>query len=353
MKIVQLGAKIGPGQGMGVGNAGDTAIGDAFSYLFKNEFPNATIKFMNCRKNFTIQDVDKINKNDLLFVSGGGLFLFDSYKNQASDWQWGISNKILSKINIPIIVYAVGYNKFRGQRDFNLLFNETIETLVNKSIFFSLRNTGSCNSIQKHISDSLHEKIQLNFCPTIQLRKKFNFNSSRSKSVGFLLAGDRLTNRHKNLKTFIEQTKTFVDYLKKQKIETILINHLNDDWISEHITFDRHVDLYEKPTEEIYRFYSTLDTVIPDRGHGQMIPLACGCKIITPVSHDKLSWFLRDMDLLDFAVDESDPQLGIKLIKKFEKISTIDWKQIHLKCMNIVDKNYDVNMKQIKSKLIF
>jgi polysaccharide pyruvyl transferase WcaK-like protein len=351
MNIIQIGAKVGPGEGIGVGNAGDTAIGDAFSYLFEKEFPNATIRFMNCRKNFTIDDVEEINKNDLLIVSGGGLFLFDTYKNQTSDWQWGISNELLSKINIPIIVYAVGYNKFRGQRNFNSLFNQTIETLIKKSIFFSLRNTGSCTSVEKHVSNFFHDKIKLNFCPTMQLRKKYNFNLPRSKSVGFVLAGDRLSNRHKNLEIFIEQIKIFVDYLKRKNIETVLINHLNDDWISKHILFDRHVDLYQKPSEEIYRFYSTMDVIIPDRGHGQMIPLACGCKIITPVSHNKLSWFLKDMDLLDFAVDESDSQLGRKLIEKFEKLSTINWQQIHLKCLDIVDKNYSVNMKQIKLKL--
>ena len=351
MNIIQIGAKVGPGEGIGAGNAGDTAIGDAFSYLFKKEFPHATVQFMNCRKNFTLDDVKEINKNDLVIVSGGGLFLFDTYKNQASDWQWGISNELLSKITIPIIVYAVGYNKFRGQRNFNSLFNQTIETLVTKSVFFSLRNTGSCTSVKKHVSDLLYEKIKLNFCPTMQLRKKYNFNLPRSKSVGFVLAGDRLSNRHQNLDIFIQQIKIFVNFLKSKKIETVLINHLNDDWISKHVSFDRYVDLYQKPSEEIYRFYSTIDIVIPDRGHGQMIPLACGCKIITPVSHDKLSWFLKDMNLIDFAVDESNPELGQKLIEKFEKLSTINWEQIHLKCMEIVDTNYATNMEIIKSRL--
>lgn len=351
MKIVQIGAKVGPGNGIGRGNAGDTAIGEAFSYLFKTEFPNSTILFMNCRKNFTIEDVNQINKNDILILSGGGLFLFDTYENQMSDWQWGISEELLSKIKIPIIVYAVGYNKFRGQRNFNYLFDKTIETLVKKSLFFSLRNSGSCKKITEHIPKNLHEKIQLNFCPTIHLRNKYHFNLRRSNSVGFLFAGDRLSNRHKDIDSFVSQIKIFLDYLKQNKIETILVNHLNDDWITKYLNFDRTVDLYQKSTEEIYRFYSSIDTVVADRGHGQMIPLACGCKIITPVSHDKLSWFLSDMGLEEFSVDESDPALGNKFVRIYEKLNEMNWEQIHSKCMKIVDENYANNLEIIKSKL--
>ena len=163
MKILQIGAKIGRGEGIGKGNAGDTAIGSAFKNLFHSEFPEAKITFMNCRKIFSKDDIKIINQHDVLIISGGGLFLFDSFANEQSDWQWGISKELLEDITIPIIVYAVGYNKFRGQRDFNSKFDETLKILVEKSIFFSLRNSGSCEAIKKHLPNNLHKKIHLNF----------------------------------------------------------------------------------------------------------------------------------------------------------------------------------------------
>jgi hypothetical protein len=100
MKIIQLGAKAGSNiiefgfnylfktigiafrlDHVGRGNAGDTAIGSSFRYLFRNEFPDCKVSFMNCRKIFTQKDIDHINKADVLFVSGGGLFLYDTYQS--------------------------------------------------------------------------------------------------------------------------------------------------------------------------------------------------------------------------------------------------------------------------------
>ena len=43
MNIVQIGAKVGEGDGIGKGNAGDTAIGTAFNNLFKKEFPDTPL----------------------------------------------------------------------------------------------------------------------------------------------------------------------------------------------------------------------------------------------------------------------------------------------------------------------
>ena len=99
MKIVQIGAKVGSGKGIGHGNAGDTAIGSAFNYLFEEEFPNHEITFMNCRKEFTKKDIEIINQHDFLIVSGGGLFLHDTFVNELSDWQWGINEKLIDKSN--------------------------------------------------------------------------------------------------------------------------------------------------------------------------------------------------------------------------------------------------------------
>ncbi len=351
LKIIQLGAKIGSEDGLGLGNAGDTAVSAACTNVYKKEFPRVEITYMNCRKIFQQNDIDEINTFDALFVSGGGLFLSDTFPNSVSDWQWGISSELLSKIKIPIVVYGIGYNKFPGQKEFTSVFNNTVSILVEKSVFFSMRNSGSCESIKKHIPKKLHSKITLNFCPTILFKKNFSQSKNRTKSVGFLLAGDRLSNRHKNLEKFVENISKFKNYLESRNIQTILINHQNDDWISNYIEFDETQDLYKKPVEEIYNFYSSIDTVIADRGHGQMIPLACGCKVLSPVSHQKLAWFLNDLELSYFHISENADDLGKSLIKKYEYSQTLDWDKIHDEKMEKIQLNYENNIKFIKSKL--
>lgn len=352
MKIIQLGAKIGPGKKAGKGNAGDTAIGSAFEYLFAKEFPSSKIEFMNCRKIFSTSDIDTINQADLLFLSGGGVFLYDTFPNNVSDWQWGISEELLEQIKIPIIVYAIGYNKFRNQRNFNGLFDKTVTKLVEKSIFFSMRNTGSCLSVQNHIPKNLSNKVKLNFCPTLMLNEKYKFQNSHStKNVGFVFGGDRLHLRHTDLNKFFEQINIFVNHLKQNGIKTILVNHLNDTWIKEYLTFDAEIDLFEKNTEYIYKKYSEIDTVVADRGHGQMIPLACGCKIMTPISHDKLSWFLKDMGLSHFGIEESDPMLGKKLIQRYNELSDLNWDLMHKQIMQKIKQTYQTNFQFIKNRL--
>lgn len=352
MKIIQIGAKVGLGEGIGRGNAGDTAIGAAFNHLFEKEFPASNVSFMNCRKIFTHEDIKSINDADVLFVSGGGLFLYDTFLNNVSDWQWGISTDLLEKIKIPIIVYALGYNKFRKQRNFNNLFNKTVNTLVKKSIFFSLRNSGSCKAIKKHIDKKFFDKIYLNFCPTMLLNEQFGFSSSfNNNSVAFVIGGDRINNRHENLEKFVYEIKSFVGYLNKKGIETTLINHQNDTWIQKYVNFDRLVDLFGKDSKQIYETYSKIDVVVADRGHGLMIPFSCGCKILSPVSHDKLQWFLNDMNLSEFGIVENDEKLATKLIEKFEKLSRLDWKEIHRERMNFVKDTNNTNINLIKEKL--
>lgn len=352
MKIVQIGAKVGNEEGIGLGNAGDSAIGFAFNYLFKNEFPNSKITFMNCRKKFSKNDIEIINKHDFLIVTGGGLFLHDTFENEISDWQWGISEELIDMIKIPIIVYAVGYNKFRNQREFNDNFKKTINKLVEKSIFFSLRNSGSCDAIRLHLQKENQDKIKLSFCPTILLNNKYRYYSSRkNKTVGFVFAGDRLEYRHEKIQEFVSEIKKFVEYLKTKGYKTILINHQNDLWISKMIGFDHVVDLFKKNPELIYQTYSKIDTVISDRGHAQMIPFCCGCKLLTPISHDKLKWFLQDMQIEQFGIEENSNELSIQLIKKFEELEIINWDIIYSQGMEKINKNFLENMKEIKNLL--
>lgn len=347
LHIIELAGKVVQENGVFRGNAGDTALSSAFQYLFKEEFPKNKITFMQCRKVFTENDVNEINNADLLVIAGGGLFLNDStnprtnevFENEVSDWMWGISKELLEKIKIPIIVYSVGYNRFRNQREFKESFTETVNLLAKKSIFFSLRNSGSVESLKKYIDKKYHRKLKLNFCPTLLLNNKYGFkNNLQNKKVGFVIAGDRIDKRHKNLDEFSKHIKIFVEFLKTEGYETILINHLYDTWIEKYVKFDKFIDLYGKPTEQVYKTYSEIDVVVADRGHGQMIPFACGCKIISPVSHEKLNWFLRDIDLAEFGIDESDINLSKKLIEKFKKIQSLDW-----------DKKHQLGMDKIKT----
>ena len=62
-------------------------------------------------------------------------------------WQLNMSNKLMSKIEKPIVVFGVGYNRFRKQKEFNSKFRTSINILNKKSILFGLRNKGSIKKV--------------------------------------------------------------------------------------------------------------------------------------------------------------------------------------------------------------
>ena len=85
----------------------------------------------------SIQTLNRINDDVKgLVIGGGGLFLRDTNANQNSGWEWNCSIENLRKIDVPIIVFAVGFNRFRGQEDFDPIFRSHLQELVQKSAFF-------------------------------------------------------------------------------------------------------------------------------------------------------------------------------------------------------------------------
>ena len=100
-----------------------------------------------------------INKSNLLLIGGGGLIINDTNNKSKSGWQWDCSITTLSNINVPVVVFAIGYNMFRGENYFKQNFKKNINTLVKNSLFFGLRNQGSINSLKKVIDKSLHYKL--------------------------------------------------------------------------------------------------------------------------------------------------------------------------------------------------
>jgi polysaccharide pyruvyl transferase WcaK-like protein len=144
----------------------------------------------------------------------------------------------------------------------------------------------------------------------------------------------------------------YLKYLKKKGKRTVLIRHFDpDDWIREHLDFDDKLDLYKKPSEYIYESYSNLDLVLGDRGHTQMIAFACGCKILIPVSHDKLRFFMEDMDLMDYSIEEYDERLSDKLIDRTEKLEKVDWRAIHEDRMRTIAETNKENLRIIHERM--
>lgn len=336
-------------------NTGDIYLKKATQLSFLTVFPQAKFSEIEIRKIFTHDDLIDLNSHDCIVIGGGGLLLKDTFPNDVSDWQWGCSVDILQSIKVPIIVYAIGYNRFRQQEDFNRkIFNYHIETLIKKSLFFSVRNTGSQCQLRRYVPDKLGKQIELNFCPSLLLPHVIVDRKTDKKKVGLLLAGDRLHLRHSNLTEFVAKIRSLLKELSAY-CNIYLVGHQpNDFWYIESLTDIPYqkVELIRQPPEEVIAFYKGLDVMIGDRGHAQMIPFALSCKIVSLISHDKLKWFLEDIGLNEYGVEESDENLKervLSLIFPSDKDSYADRRIQALRKISVVNNS---NLEIIHEKLV-
>ena len=109
------------------GNAGDTLLPLALQDTWNTV--DASFNWENQPVYPTVDSsiLEKINKSKGVIIGGGGLFLKDTNANNISGWQWPCSSEMLSKIRVPIFFYAVGYNRFRNQEEFEPIFKENIK----------------------------------------------------------------------------------------------------------------------------------------------------------------------------------------------------------------------------------
>ncbi|NUL59351.1 hypothetical protein F7P83_02990 [Brevibacterium luteolum] len=152
------------------GNYGDKALFPVVRDLFTGFAGGQAFEFAGAaplRREVGFELVERINVTaDAVVVGGGGLCLQDTNPNANSGWQWNISRAALDRLEVPIIVFAVGDNRFPGQPAFSDLFVDHVSAVAEKSVFFGLRNHGSMASMAETLPDAAAAKIEFQPCPS-------------------------------------------------------------------------------------------------------------------------------------------------------------------------------------------
>jgi polysaccharide pyruvyl transferase WcaK-like protein len=310
-------------------NAGDILLPVVLRDLFVREKKSGIHwKTLHAHRTVNTEILSSINSSNGLVIGGGGLFLKDTNKNNISGWQWACSEHQLDMISVPLCVFAVGYNRFRGQEDFDEVFSKNLTVLTNKAIFIGLRNHGSINAVRKYLPEKLHDKIIFQPCMTTLLKKIYTelFAYDVNKTEEFIAincAFDRKSRRFGS--NIVEIQKTIAQSLKYISINTGLkiryYSHCTDDLDmvdclkSEGVKFT-FCDISLLSPIEIINAYRTPSLVIGMRGHSQMIPFGCGTPILSLISHDKMKWFLEDINQKSWGVEISDNNLFENLIER-------------------------------------
>ncbi len=313
-------------------NAGDIVLLDAMRKILSFIDRDIT-KVMDWQLN----NADRFNNGDCVVIGGGGLMIRDTKPNNVSGWRWNCPFETLKNINVPIVVLSVGLNRFRGQEDFAPQFAEHMKVLVDKSIFFGMREKASIERLRPYVGD-LVDKIDWMPCPAAVSGLLYSDTGKRDdRTLVFAPAMDRLQLRGK--------LSGIIKALYKLSF---------DGWnirIACHIKSDLDIakklpgmdykldDLCGKSAEYILQYYRQATVVIGMRLHSLLMPFGFGIPIIPIISHDKISDWLSDISHLEWGIELNDPDIENKIMLSHDK-DNVDlkarWKQ-YQKIMDNVD----------------
>lgn len=265
---------------------------------------------------------------DGVVVGGGGLLLRDQAgaEGSASGWQWNATVDAVAALPVPLVVFAIGYNRFRGQPEFDPPFTEHIRTVVERSTFFGLRNTGSIRAVERYLPPALHDRLQFQPCPTTILSRldpdamtgrparadgrpvlALNVAFDRSE-LRFGADADAALQAVASAAAAAAGRGWALKYVAHKSLDLAFLEVLERNGLSVEVD-----DVSSRGPEAVIRAYVDCDLALGARGHAQMIPFGLGRPIVSFVSHDKMAWFLEDIGHPEWGVEMSDPDLTAKL----------------------------------------
>ncbi|MEN3322528.1 polysaccharide pyruvyl transferase family protein [Mariniflexile soesokkakense] len=293
------------------GNAGDVLLPIVLQDTWQNGVGKINWENQQIHPAVDFDLVTKINNSNGLVIGGGGLFLKDTNANDISGWQWPCSTEMLAKIKVPIVFYAVGYNRFRGQDEFEPFFKDNIQAFAEKAVYIGLRNSGSINALKNYLPEALHKKLRFQPCMTTFISrlydKDFDFDT-KENFIAFNAAFDRSHLRFgENIGSILSDTTKVLKELSVIMPIKFYSHIPSDEAIlpflqSYNVPYEL-VKLNKKHPKTIIEAYAKPKLVIGMRGHAQMIPFGCKTPIISIVSHNKMQWFLDDIDKPEWGVD--------------------------------------------------
>lgn len=316
-------------------NAGDTVLFPAVRDLFDFALGPCGWEFRQIWAPFQADEVTRLNESDLdaIVIGGGGLLLRgqEGADSTASGWQWNCSVDTLKKIQKPIIVFAVGYNRFRGQEEFDPVFTDHLNALTARSPFVGLRNSGSIREVSSYLRDSsLKKRLKLQSCPTTlawqiypQARAKAEAQDAKnSRVLAFNCAFDRTNCRFgAGERQILSDLARALKAIAADGWKLIVVSHKKIDrqiepYLDEQGVSYAAVDLTNASAAAVLDVYAEVDLAIGLRGHAQLIPFGLRRPILTVISHEKMKYFLEDLGHPEWGVDVEEPGFAEALIEK-------------------------------------
>ena len=298
-------------------NSGDLLLGPSTKHFFENMISQKlNWESWDVTRNIKDKHIDYFNTFDYIVIGGGGLLLPDTNSNNVSCWQWPIDSNLLAEIKTPIYVISIGLNWFFGQdasmpyydslrrdQDRIPIFKNNIETLVNKSEYFSMRHKGDINQINSFMEFENKNKIKFEFCPVIEyVEDKYKRDDHSGQLYTFELKDDRIQRRYENtsIEKVYETLFNFILYLEKNNKKIGIMSHDGSKSFKEYVDskgFKNYTYLDNSVGNEkrIIDNYRQVKKLYCSAGHSQMMSHALGIDYYTLISHPKLKYFMDDV----------------------------------------------------------
>ncbi|MCB7302635.1 polysaccharide pyruvyl transferase family protein [Bariatricus massiliensis] len=335
-----------------VGNVGDTVLSQCVRRYF-NKYMRTGWNIILINKPVTEKTIQRINKSNALIIGGGGLFLPDTNENRISGWQWSICKEQLQNITVPVLLYSVGYNYFKGQEP-SELFIDNLVALCEKARFIGLRNMGSVNAVKNLLPEELKEKVVYQPCTTTLIRRIYGNEIKPKKisnKVAINMAFDRSERRFGDKKrTICTEVARAAKDIENKGYEIVIVLHATSDneivpyMDSEGVHYSV-CDLTHAFPMKVYEFYNAMHCVIGMRGHAQMIPFGLNCGILSLGTHDKMKWFLEDIEATDWYISLTDPDGKIteRIVAAFEITQIQEAERTRLRLMETQNRLWEIS----------
>tara|TARA_A100001391_G_scaffold164285_1_gene123961 strand:- start:285 stop:1475 length:1191 start_codon:yes stop_codon:yes gene_type:complete len=295
---------------------------------------------------------------DLIVIGGGGQI--EDRKRWLTGMTLPFNKEILQEIDIPIACIGLGINYFREPVSFepkqlsNNAF-KNLELLIDKCIYFSIRNDGSYDILKKLFdrykgSKEIFSKVKEMPDPGLffeqELPRKTNkeiknyifqpaWNSSRRIAAGRGLLGGKGMTQIKELLTknnnFHFMPHTLKDYTFFTKVdESIPIAISKED-------FKKYV-LHKQYASFIKDFYFKYDMSVAMRGHGQLNAIAINMPSLYFSTQDKVRKFSLKNEFGDYNIDIQEEGC-------FEKLNHCTNRMLNDK--NYLDEWYEIRDRKM------
>ena len=263
----------------------------------------------------TIDDIYYMNSfGHALIVGGGGLIMKGDGFDTESGWQFNIDIELLKRIQIPIIIYAIGLNNFPNDVGLSEKAYDHLRETMRIAKLVSVRNSGTKEFLK---GISVFKKIDVIPDPAMFV-ERFDLVlpfPNDEYLIGINWAGDRLSTRYKDdlklddISKIAKACKRFLEFKGGGKvvwIPHVSVYDMNESYIFRDILKDAFFDISELyphmyPEQYFYvpqilGIYKRMNMVIAMRGHGNIFSFGQGTRCIAYGDHKKVEFFSREVN---------------------------------------------------------